>query len=209
MSAEQFDGTAIIAQFRSLLRGEGYCDEILQHYPPVARRFLAYLKDQDRPLKTARLSDVECFVRKEDLAYRQRYGRAPRNMRAWRTAHAAPPRLLLRLVLGHVPPRELPPSSRREDFHRILLGGYDAWMRELCGLAVITQRQRVADAKRILDALGDRSDPDVLKSLEVYDIDAYVHDRSAGLRRPSIKFLTGNLRISCAISTVLEQRRQT
>jgi len=44
MSTEQFDGTAIIAQFKSFLRSEGYCDEVLQHYPPVARRFLAYLK---------------------------------------------------------------------------------------------------------------------------------------------------------------------
>jgi site-specific recombinase XerD len=194
MPTEQIDSSGIIAQFSSFLRGEGYCDHIIQHYPPVARRFLAYFLDEKRPLETARLADVECFVRGEELAYRQRYGRAPRNMRAWRTAHAAPPRILLRLVLGHAP-HELPPGSRREEFHRSLLSGYDAWMRELRGLAVITRRQRRADAKRILDALGDRGDPDVLRNVEVRDIDTYVHDRSVGLRRPSIKSITGNLRI--------------
>jgi integrase len=68
-------------------------------------------------------------------------------------------------------------------------------MRELRGLAVTTRHERVTDAKRILDALGDRSDPDVLTSLEVSDIDAYVHARSAGLRRSTIKYATGSLRI--------------
>ena len=194
MSTEQFDGTAMIAQFKSFLRNEGYCHEILQHYPPIGRRFLAYLEDEKRPLEAARSSDVDSFVRKEDLAYRQRYGRAPRNVRAWRTAHTSPPRLLLCLVLGHVPP-ELPQSSPREDFHRLLLKGYDTWMRELRGLAAITRRQRVAEAKRMLDALGDRGEPEVLKKLEVRDIDIYVRHRSAGLRRPSIKSITGNLRI--------------
>ena len=194
MSTGQVDGTAIITQFRSFLRGEGYCDEILQHYPPVARRFLAYLEYENRPLEAARLSDVDCFVRREELAYRQRYGRPPRNMRAWRTAHAAPPRILLCLMLGHVP-HEVPPGSQREEFHRSLLSSYDAWMHELRGLAVITRRHRLADAKRMLDVLGDRSDPDGLMSLEVRDIDAYVHDRVAGLRRPSIKSITGILRI--------------
>jgi site-specific recombinase XerD len=68
-------------------------------------------------------------------------------------------------------------------------------MRELRGLAVTTRHERVTDAKRILDALGDRSDPDALTSLEVSDIDAYVHARSAGLRRSTIKYATGSLRI--------------
>jgi site-specific recombinase XerD len=91
--------------------------------------------------------------------------------------------------------RETPPTSWREKFHRSLLDGYDSWMRELRGLAETTRGERVNDAKRMLDALGDRSDPDVLTSLEVHDIDAYVHARSAGLRRSSIKHITGSLRI--------------
>jgi integrase/recombinase XerD len=194
MSTEQFDGTAIIARFKSFLRSEGYCDEVLQHYPPVARRFLAYLKAENRPIETGRSSDVDCFVRQEDLAYRQRYGRAPRNGRAWRTALTSPPRLLLRLVLGHVPPA-LPPTSRREAFHRSLLKGYDTWMLELRGLSAITRRHRLADAQHILDALGDRGEAEAIKKLDIRDIDVYVRYRSAGLSRLSIKSFSSNLRI--------------
>ena len=194
MPTQQSDSTTKIEQLRAFLRGEGYCAAVQRHYPPIARRFLAYLDDQKKSVETAQLSDLEGFLRKEDRAYRKRHRRAPRDIRAWRTEHAVPPRLLLRLVHGHWPD-EPTPTSRREDFHRSLLSGYDAWMRELRGLAVSTRGERVSDAKRILDALGDRSDPDVLASLEVYDIDAYVRARSAGLRRSSIKCITGSLRI--------------
>ena len=194
MSTQLSDSVTAIEQLRTFLRGEGYCAGIQRHYPPIARRFLAYLEDQNESVETAQPSDLEDFLRKEDQAYRKRHSRAPRDIRAWRIEHAAPARLLLRLVHGHWP-RELPPVSRREDFHHSLLSGYDAWMRELRGLAVTTRHERVTDAKRILDALGDRSDPDALTSLEVSDIDAYVHARSAGLRRSTIKYATGSLRI--------------
>jgi integrase len=68
-------------------------------------------------------------------------------------------------------------------------------MHDLRGLAATTRNERVVDAKRILDALGDRSDPDLLKDMDTCDVDAYVHGRSAGLRRSSIKQVTGSLRI--------------
>ena len=194
MQTQQSDSAARIEQLSAFLRCEGYCAGIQRHYPPIARRFLAYLEGQNKSVEIAQISDVEGFLRKEDQAYRKRNSRAPRDIRAWRIEHAAPARLLLRLVHGHWP-CELPPTSRREDFHRSLLSGYDAWMRELRGLAVTTRGERCSDAKRILDALGDRSDPDVLKGLEIYDIDAYVHARSIGLRRSSIKYVTGSLRI--------------
>jgi integrase/recombinase XerD len=183
-----------IEQLRAFLRGEGYCAEVQRHYPPIARRFLAYLEDHKRSIETAQSSDIEGFLRREHRTYRKRHRCAPRNIRAWRTEHAAPARLLLRLAHGHWP-RELPPTSRRDDFHRALLGGYDAWMGELRGLSVNTRRDRIADAKRLLDALGDRSDRDGLKSLGANDIDEYVNERSARLRRPSVKCMTGNLRI--------------
>lgn len=194
MSTQLSNSATAIEQLRAFLRGEGYSACVQRHYPLMAQRFLAYLEDRNESVETAQPSDLEGFLRKEDQAYRKRHSRAPRNIRAWRVERAAPARLLLRLVHGHWP-RELPPTSRREDFHRSLLSGYDAWMRELRGLAATTRVERVTDAKRILDALGDRSDPDVLASLEVHDIDAYVRARSAGLRRSSIKYVTGSLRI--------------
>jgi integrase/recombinase XerD len=68
-------------------------------------------------------------------------------------------------------------------------------MHDLRGLAATTRQERVADAKRILDALGYRSNPDFLKDMETRDIDEYVRGRSAGLRRSSIKQVAGSLRI--------------
>jgi len=49
-----------------------------------------------------------------------------------------PARLLLRLINGRWP-RQLPPASPREAFHRDLLEGYDRWMEELRGLATETR----------------------------------------------------------------------
>jgi len=68
-------------------------------------------------------------------------------------------------------------------------------MRELRGLSAITRRHRAADAQRILDALGDRGEPEAIKELDICDIDVYVRHRSAGLSRLSIKSFSGNLRI--------------
>ena len=82
-------------------------------------------KTRTSSVETAQPSDLEGFLRKEDQAYRKRHSRAPRDIRAWRVEHAAPARLLLRLVHGQLATR-IPPTSRREDFHRSLLSGYDA-----------------------------------------------------------------------------------
>jgi integrase/recombinase XerD len=194
MSTRQSERDARIEQLKTHLKNDGYCAEVQRHYPPIALRFLGYLCDQDRSVETARASDVEGFLRREHRSYRKRHQRAPRDIDAWRIEHAGPARLLLRIVHGRWP-LAVPPTTRREAFHRELLDGYDAWMRELRGLAATTRGERVSDARRILDALGDRSDPELLSGVEVNDIDAYVRQRSAGLRRSSIKYITGSLRI--------------
>lgn len=194
MATQQSEHHARIDQLKAYLISEGYCAEVQRHYPPIAWRFLVYLGDQKRSVETARVSDVEGFLRRERRAYRKRHKHAPGDVDAWRIERAAPARLLLRLVHGQWP-LQTSPTTRREAFHRELLGGYDTWMRELRGLAASTRLDRVAEAQRILDSLGDRSDPDVLKNVEVRDIDAHVHRRSAGLRRSSIKYVTGSLRV--------------
>jgi site-specific recombinase XerD len=68
-------------------------------------------------------------------------------------------------------------------------------MDELRGLATDTRQDRIARARELLEALGEGSEPELLKKLEVRDIDAYVSHRVAGLRRNSIKSLTGSLRV--------------
>jgi integrase/recombinase XerD len=194
MPTQQLDRHARIEQLKAHLKSAGYCAEVQRHYPPIARRFLAYLSDQNRSVETARKADVEGFLTRERRNYRKRHQRAPRDIGSWRIEHAAPPQLLLRLVHGRWP-LEIPPTTRREIFHCELLTGYNSWMQDLRGLAATTRGERVVDAKRMLDALGDRSDPDLLKDMDTRDVDAYVHGRSVGLRRSSIKQVTGSLRI--------------
>lgn len=194
MSTQQSEHHARIGQLKTHLKAAGYCGEVQRHYPPIARRFLGYLSDQNRSVETARTSDVEGFLRRERRVYWGRHQRAPRDVGSWRIEHAAPAQLLLRLVHGRWP-LEVRPTTPRERFHCELLSGYNEWMHDLRGLAATTRQERVIDAKRILDALGDRSDPDLLKEIDTRDIDAYVHVRSASLRRSSIKQVTGSLRI--------------
>jgi integrase/recombinase XerD len=194
MSIQESDSSSLIEQFRVYLKTDGYCAEVQRRYPPIARRFLAHLGNQKRAAETAGPSDVEGFLRREHRTYRKRHRRAPRHVGAWRGDHAAPARLVLRFVQGQWPV-ELAPTTGRDAFHRELLGGYDAWMQDLRGLAPVTRLDRVRDAQRFLETLGARGDLNCLRNLEVPDIDAYVRQRSAGLRRTSIKYVTVSLRI--------------
>src|SRR5471032_2103345 len=116
MSTQQSDRHARIEQLKAHLKSAGYCAEVQRHYPPIARRFLAYLSDQNRSVETARESDVEGFLTRERCGYRKRHQRAPRDIGSWRIEHAAPPQLLLRLVHGQWP-LEIPPTTLREIFH--------------------------------------------------------------------------------------------
>jgi site-specific recombinase XerD len=68
-------------------------------------------------------------------------------------------------------------------------------MSELRGLARDTRENRIARARELLEALGERSEPGRIKELQVHDIDAYVAHRVRALRRNSIKELTGSLRV--------------
>jgi site-specific recombinase XerD len=102
--------------------------------------------------------------------------------------------MLLRLAQEHRPVESVP-TTPREAFRRQLLAGYDEWMHELRGLSIVTREGRVARARELLEALGDRSDPACLIDLTISEIDAFVRSRVAGLRRSSIKEVTGSLRI--------------
>jgi len=193
MSMHTFERQTIIQRFKIHLRDQGYCKEVRRHYPPIANRFLRYLGDHSRSIEAALPADVEGFLRRERLQYRKRNGRAPPDIAQWRRELGCPARLLLRLINGRWP-RQLPPASPREAFHRELLEGYDQWMEELRGLSTETRGGRLAVAREFLDGLDERSDPECLVQLEIRDIDAYIGHRVAGLRRRSIKGLTTSLR---------------
>ena len=180
---------ARIEQLRAHLKSAGYCTDVQRHYPPIARRILAYLSDQNRSVENRARVRCRRISNKRTLWLSETASTCATRHCSWRIEHAAPPQLLLRLVHGQWP-LEIPPTTRREIFHCALLSGYNSWMHGLHGLAATTRNERVVDAKRILDALDDRSDPDLLKDMNTGDVDAYVHDRSAVCAdRPSSKSL--------------------
>src|SRR5258708_7229119 len=67
----------------------------------------------------------------------------------------------------------------------------------ICVISAITRQCgcTICRARELLDALGERSDPELLENLGVRDIDAYIAHRIEGLRRKSIKTLTASLRV--------------
>jgi site-specific recombinase XerD len=101
--------------------------------------------------------------------------------------------MLMRLVHGHWPVAAAP-ATAIEAFNSDLVQGYDAWMRELRGLAPITRSARTAQALEFLAALGSRAAQESLTQLGVRDVDAYVQQRCKGFRRRTIESCTVRLR---------------
>lgn len=196
MQRQQSEHQSRIEQLRAHLRNQGYRSVARSNYPPIVRRFLAYLDDHNRAVDTASPADVEGFLRQELRVYRRRHGRAPPSIPRWRRNRAAPVRLILHLVQGRWPPEVAPkPETPREVFHRTLLEGYDRWMDELRGLASVTRVQRIERANALLNGLGEHSEPNRLRELRVREIDTYLAHRAAGLRRKSIATTFGDLRV--------------
>ncbi len=196
MQRQESEHRARIEQLGTHLRDQGYSSVVRRNYLPIARRFLTYLDDHNGAIETALPADLEGFLRKEWRVYRKRHGRAPPSSANWRRQRLAPPQLILRIAQGQWPPE--PPAKAgtpREVFHRELLEGYDRWMDELRGLATATRVERVDRARELLAGLGERSEPSLLHELRVRDIDAYLSQRTVGLRRKSIRTITGDLRI--------------
>jgi integrase/recombinase XerD len=86
-------------------------------------------------------------------------------------------------------------GSEQERFREKLVDEYDAWMRDLRGLAEKTRSIRCTRARRFLEWLGERGSQEQLTSITVAEIDAYVRSRAASIRRRTLQGLTSNLRI--------------
>jgi site-specific recombinase XerD len=161
----------------------------------LAQRFVDYLERKAIAIEAIHVPEaaLEEFLRWEIRSWRSRHGRAPRNLVEWRRRYKEAINMFLRVVHGHQPVVAAP-ATAREAFHRDVVQGYDAWMRELRGLASITRSTRTTQALEFLTALGSRGDQESLTRLGVRDIDAYVQQRCRGLRRPTIEGYTVCLR---------------
>jgi site-specific recombinase XerD len=101
--------------------------------------------------------------------------------------------VFLRLVHGHWPVAATPVTAI-EAFHCDLVRGYDAWMRELRGLASVTRSKRTTQALAFLTELGPRGEQESIAHLRVRDVDAHLQQRCKGWRRRTVEGYTVCLR---------------
>ena len=106
----------------------------------------------------------EDFLRWELRSWRRRHGRDPRNIFEWRRRNKTAINVFLRFVHGHWPVVATP-ATAIEAFHRDLVQGYDAWMRDLRGLASVTRSKRTTQALEFLTELGPRGEQESLAQL--------------------------------------------
>ena len=182
-----------LEEFEVYLKTERYTAAIQRRYLWLGRRFVDYLGRNSIAVETAHAPELEDFLRWELRSWRRRHGRNPRNVVEWRRRSKTAINTFLRLV--HMRwPAIAAPRTAIEAFHRDLLEGYDAWMRELRGLASVTRSTRATQALEFLTELGPRSDQESLAELAVRDIDAYLQQRCKDLRRRTIEGYTVCLR---------------
>ena len=193
MSIESSSTASRLGEFEIHLRTHRYAAAIQRRYLWIAQRFVDYLGRQCIAVEAAHAPECEDFLRWELRSWRRRYRRDPRNIFEWRRRYKTVMNVFLRLVHGHWPAIGTPVTAI-EAFHRDLAQGYDAWMRELRGLASGTRSTRTTQALEFLTALGSRGDQESLTQLGVRDIDAYVQQRCKGLRRPTMEGYTVCLR---------------
>ncbi len=196
MSIQQSANASRIEQLKAHLKAERYSDCIQQLYPALAQRFLNYLESKEVAIDDARPSNLDDFIRRELRLCRKRNGRVPVDARRWRWRwrYTRPIHMLLRVVHGRWPVAPAP-ATALEAFHRDVVHGYDTWMHELRGLATETRWERTTQALWFLKGLGPRGDQSGLMGLSVRNVDEYIQQRCAGLRRRSIKDYTSNLRV--------------
>ena len=193
MSIQSFSYASRVEQLEVHLKTNRYAAAIQRGYLWIARRFVDYLERKSLAIERVYALELEEFLRWEVRSWRRRHGRDPRNVVEWRRRYKGALNMFLRLVHGRWPV-VAPPATALEAFHSDLVEGYDAWMRELRGLASVTRSTRTAQALKFLTALGSRGDKENLTQLSVGDIDAYVQQRCKSLRRPTIEGYTVCLR---------------
>lgn len=193
MSIQSSSTASRLEEFEIHLRTNRYAAAIQRSYLWIAQRFVDYLGRKCIAVEEAYALECEDFLRWELRSWRRRHGRNPRNIFEWRRRYKTAVNVFLRLVHGHWPVTATPVTAI-EAFHRDLAQGYDAWMRELRGLASVTRSTRTTQALVFLTELGPRGEQERLAHLGVRDIDAYLQQRCKGLRRQTIEGYTVCLR---------------
>jgi len=182
----------LIEKLRTHLKAEGYSDRIQRWYPARARHLLDYCHAKALSIESIRPVHITQFLRRQYRLFLKRH-RDPPPFQKWRHRYTGAVHMLLRLVHGSWPVVE-PPTTALDTFHRDLVDDYDAWLRDVRGLQATTRAKRTMHALRFLTARGRFADQQGLAGLRVRDIDAYVKNHCAGLRRASIEDCIVSLR---------------
>ncbi len=193
MCIESIATASRLEEFESHLKTARYAAAIRRRYLWIAQRFVDYLGRKCIAVEAARAPEHEEFLRSDLRSWRRRHGRNPRDIFEWRRRYKTALNMFLRLVHGHWPVAATPVTAI-EAFHRDLVQGYDAWMRDLRGLASVTRSTRTTQALVFLTELGPRGEQASLSQLGVRDIDAYLQQRCKGWRRQTIEGYTVCLR---------------
>lgn len=175
------------------LQKERYQCQVVRHRMAVARRFLAHLKRHDTHVERAQASDLARYLRCERQRYHRRHHHRPASEATWRRSHTGALHMLLRLVHG-VWPSSPRLSSTIDRFQATLIQGYTTWMQDRRGLAIETQNDRCAEARRFLEWLGPQSTGSRLRGLGAPVLDAYVKSRAPAVRRVTLRDITIRLR---------------
>lgn len=183
---------SLINRFRLHLRTEAYSRSVQRCYPNLARQFLNYCDRKALAIEAVRPAHVTQFLRWRYRIFCRRHENSP-PFHKWRLRHTGAVHVLLRLVHGRWPVADSP-TTVLEAFHRDIVQEYDVWMRDLRGLRPETRIKRTTHALRFLVSLGPLADQEGLAALSVRDVDAYLKQCCAGLRRASIEDCTVCLR---------------
>lgn len=182
----------LVEKLRTHLKAEGYSPRVRRWYPARARHLLDYCDAKALAIEGIRSGHITQFLRRQYRLFRRRHGEPP-PFQKWRHRYTGAVHMLLRLVHGKWPVPD-PPATALEAFHRDLVDEYDTWLRDVRGLQAETRAKRTTHALRFLMSRGPRADQEGLAGLSVPDVNAYVKQCCAGLRRASIEDCTVCLR---------------
>lgn len=183
-SEPQFE--PLLTMLRKHLLEQQYGSGARFNYPHVTRPFLRHLARSGQAIETVSAADLARYL---DCLKRKRCRRPfPDHSRRM---HRAAIRMLLRLVQGRWPP-EAPPATGHELAVQESVRGFDSWMKDLRGLSPSTRRHRRSAMRQLLERLHDRNG--AVATLTIDDLDAYVAERAATMRRNSTAEMVATLR---------------
>jgi integrase/recombinase XerD len=192
MSTTAFAHASLIEKLQFHLKDKQYAPAIQRRYSALAIHFLDYCDREHLAIDTIRSETITHFLQQRYRLFCRRH-EEPTPIHEWRKRYTGAIHMLLRLVHGKWAIDDLPKTAL-EAFHCVIIDDYDTWLRDVRGLQPKTRAKRTKHALRFLTSLGLQANQQLLASLNVRQIDAYLQECCDGLRRASIEDHTVCLR---------------